>query len=58
VGHSWIVDPIEQVLSVYRWQENDYLLALVAGPGDVVRADPFDTIERPIAALFDRPRKP
>jgi Uma2 family endonuclease len=55
VRHYWIVDPIEQVLSVYRWQEDGYLLALVASPGELVRAEPFDAIELDVAALFDRP---
>jgi len=55
VGHYWIVDPIEQVLSVYRWQEEGYLLALVATPGEVVRPEPFDAIELDIALLFDVP---
>ena len=56
VGHYWIVDPIEQVLCAYQRQENGYLLALVASPGDVARVEPFDAIEIVIAMLYDRPR--
>jgi Uma2 family endonuclease len=57
VGHYWIVDPIEHVLSIYRWQENGYLLALVAGPEDIVRAEPFDAIELDAGDLFGQARE-
>lgn len=53
VGYYWVVDPVEHVLSVYRWQEDGYLLALVASAGERVRAEPFDTVEIDIAYLFD-----
>jgi Uma2 family endonuclease len=53
VGHYWVAEPIGEVLSVYRWHETGYLLVLSAVPGDIVRAEPFDTIEMDIAEIFD-----
>ena len=45
------------VLSVYRWQEPGYVLALAAGAGEVVRASPFEAIQLDIGDLFDLPPK-
>lgn len=52
VSHYWLLDPIEHVLTVYRWTEAGYLLVLVASPGEVMRAEPFDAIEIDIADVF------
>lgn len=52
VPHYWIIDPIEQTLIVHRWQPDGYLVALTAGAGDVVRAEPFDAVELRVATLF------
>lgn len=55
VGHYWVVDPGDQVLTVYRWHEAGYVLALVAGAGESVRAEPFEAVELDIADIFGIP---
>jgi Uma2 family endonuclease len=52
VPHYWIADPIARTLIVHRWEANGYLVALTAGAGDVVRAEPFDAVELRVSALF------
>src|SRR4051812_25916583 len=52
VPHYWIVDPARETLTVHRWREEGYLIALVAGRGDRVRAEPFDAIEIQVGRLF------
>ncbi|MEZ4295010.1 MAG: Uma2 family endonuclease [Polyangiaceae bacterium] len=52
VPHYWIVDPEEETVSVYRWTEEGYLLALAAARGDRVRAEPFADVELSLAGLF------
>src|SRR5262245_41496039 len=51
VGHYWIVDPLDQTLSVYRWHADGYLEVLAAERGQRVRAEPFDAIELPVGAF-------
>lgn len=52
IGHYWIVDPVDEVLAVYRWHPDGYVEVLVAERGEAVRGEPFDGIELRIAALF------
>jgi len=52
VPHSWIVDPLEQSLTVFRWEPDGYLLRLKAERGERVHAEPFDAVELPVGALF------
>ncbi|MFT3765304.1 MAG: Uma2 family endonuclease [Minicystis sp.] len=52
VPHYWIVDPMEESLSVFRWTSEGYLLILAAGRDARVRAEPFEAIELPVGALF------
>jgi Uma2 family endonuclease len=52
VPHYWIIDPDRETLSVYRWTPDGFLLALVAQPGDTVRAEPFGEVEIEVADLF------
>ena len=52
VGHSWILDPSEGTLEVFRWHEDGYLQVLTAERGDRVRAEPFDAIELDVGVLF------
>ncbi len=53
VGHYWIVDPIEQTLAVHRWHPDGYVEVLIADRDERVRAEPFETIELRVGALFD-----
>lgn len=52
VPHSWIVDPMEETLDVYRWHVDGYLQVLAAERGDRVRPEPFDGIELQVGVLF------
>lgn len=52
IGHHWIVDPVEETLSVYRWTQAGHLVALRAERGERVRAEPFDAIELSVGLLF------
>ncbi len=53
VGWYWLVDPHHRTLAVLRRTEPDYLVVSVAGPGEHVRAEPFDAAEIDLDALFD-----
>ncbi len=52
VPHYWLVDPQNRLLSVLRWEPDQYRRALDAGIGDAVRAEPFDAIEIDVRELF------
>lgn len=52
VMHYWIVDPFNQTLSVLRWRESEYALIQAAGPGEVMRAEPFEAVELDVSALL------
>ncbi len=52
VPHYWLVDPIEETLSVFRWMADGYLLALAADRDARVRAEPFEAVEIAVAGLF------
>ena len=52
VSHYWVADPLHHAITVYRWREDGYVLALAAGAGDVVRAEPFVEAELDISHIF------
>lgn len=52
VGHYWLIDPVEEVLTVYRWHAEGDLEVLVADRADRVRAEPFDAIDIKVSILF------
>jgi Uma2 family endonuclease len=52
VGHYWVVDRQNQVMLVYRWSERAWELALSAGIGERVRAEPFEAVEIDVGRLF------
>lgn len=52
VPHYWLVDPENQTLMVLRHAEGGHLNVQSAGVGDVVRAEPFDSVEIDVAELF------
>lgn len=54
VQHVWLVDPIEQVLEVWRIDSQGYRVALTAAGDDKVRAEPFEAIELDLAILWAR----
>jgi Uma2 family endonuclease len=54
VPQVWLVDPLAQILEVYRLEGPRYSV-LATWRGDaVVRADPFDAIELELSALWAR----
>ncbi|MFO0763030.1 MAG: Uma2 family endonuclease [Byssovorax sp.] len=52
VPHYWVVDPMNEILTVHRWAPEAYLTVLVAERGDRVRAEPFDAIVLKVGVLF------
>lgn len=52
IPHYWLVDPLEESLSVLRWTPDGYLLVLAADRDAHVRAEPFEAVELPVGALF------
>jgi len=52
VPHYWIVDPMEESLSVFRWTAEGYLLVLAASRDARVHAEPFEAVELSVGALF------
>jgi Uma2 family endonuclease len=52
VGHYWIVDPVEETLSVNRWHADGYVEVRVADRQERVRAEPFDAVELVVGVLF------
>jgi Uma2 family endonuclease len=52
VLHYWLVDPTNGTLTVLERAERDYLILLVAGRIEIVRAPPFDAVEIPVGEIF------
>jgi hypothetical protein len=52
VPHSWTVDPEREMLSVFRYRADGYLVVMVAEAGELVRAEPFGDVELDVGALF------
>jgi Uma2 family endonuclease len=52
VAHYWILDQIDQTLTVHRHTRDGYLVALRASAEERVRAEPFDAVELHVAALL------
>lgn len=54
VPHVWLIDPVAEVLEVFRLEQGRYTLLLTAGGDDAVPAEPFDAIELSLASLWAR----
>lgn len=52
VGHYWVVDPERQVLMISRWGPDGYVTVETAGPGEKIRAEPFELVEIDTDELF------
>ncbi len=52
VPHYWMLDTEREILTVYRHNGSEYVVALVAGSGERVRAEPFDAVELDVTVLF------
>lgn len=61
IPHYWIVDPVEESLSVLRWTPEGYFEILAVERGEEVRAEPFEALPLRVGALFgdeDEPSSP
>lgn len=54
VGHAWLINPILQTLEVYRLETGRWVLLDTFEEDALVRAEPFDAIELPLAVLWER----
>jgi Uma2 family endonuclease len=52
VGHVWLVDPLARTLEVLRLEQSRWVLLAVHKDEALVRAEPFDAIEIPLANLW------
>jgi hypothetical protein len=52
VPHYWLLDPIEHILVVHRFDGAAYRVALTAAAGETVRAEPFADVELRIDVVF------
>jgi len=52
IGHYWIIDPVDETLSVHRWSDAGYVEVLAAHRGETVHAEPFEAVEIRIGVLF------
>lgn len=52
VRHYWVVDREHETLTVHRHVAEGYVVALVAGRDEVVRAEPFGAVELKVGLLF------
>lgn len=52
VGHVWLLDPIARVLEIYRLDGDTYRLVAAHADEAVVRAEPFEAVELPLAVLW------
>jgi len=55
VGHAWLVDPVVRTLEVFRLHQGKWLLIETHRDNAVVRAEPFDAVELPLAVLWGKP---
>ena len=51
VAHYWILDPINETLTVLQWTPKGYLVATVAERGDKLRAPPFEAVEVDVSEM-------
>lgn len=54
VRWSWLVDPLQRTLEVFRLESGRWVLLGAWKDDDVIRAEPFDAIELELAALWRR----
>lgn len=52
VGHYWVVDPANELVTAYRHQAGAYLVAQVARRGERIRLEPFAAVELAVGVLF------
>jgi len=58
VAHVWIIEPIQQTLEVFRLEGERWVIVATYGGDAIVRAEPFDAVELPLAKLWLTPPSP
>jgi Uma2 family endonuclease len=58
VGHVWLIDPVAQVLEVYRLERGAWHVVGVHAGDAKVRAEPFDAIELDLVDVWGPKREP
>lgn len=53
VAHAWLVEPVAKTVEVFRLEAGHWMLSSVHGDPDLMRAEPFDAVEIPLARLFE-----
>jgi Uma2 family endonuclease len=56
VSHAWLIDPVARTLEVRRARAGRWTAVATHVGDESVRAEPFDALELPLAALW--PREP
>ncbi|MBX3125769.1 MAG: Uma2 family endonuclease [Polyangiaceae bacterium] len=54
VGWLWLVEPLEQFIEVLALDGGTYRVVMTVAGGGLERVPPFDAIELPLAALWQR----
>jgi len=52
VSWTWLIDPVSRTLEVFRLEGASWLLVAAHADAEVVRAEPFDAVELPLASLW------
>ncbi len=52
VLHYWLADPFNGTLTVLKWATEGYVIALVAGRREKVRAAPFEEVEIDLSVIL------
>lgn len=54
VSHAWLIDPVSRTLEVLRLRDGHWTTLNSHVGDEVVRAEPFEGVELPLAALWPR----
>ena len=52
IPHYWIVDPVQETLTVLRWTPEGHVIVADALRGERLRAEPFEAVEIDVDAIF------
>ena len=54
IPHVWLIDPVAQILEIYRHNGSNWLRTAIHHGGAVVRAEPFESVELQLSWLWER----
>ncbi len=52
VGHYWVVDMENEVLTIFRWTQVGYAFLTAAGKSEIIKPEPFESIDFKVSWLF------